>query len=56
MFYDRIIAMNTEIHQRVILQVSVRELHIDVLKKMLLDFPWHTDLKDLSVLVILLLN
>ena len=46
--------MNTEIRQKVLLQVSVHELHIDTIKKMLLGFPWHTIIMEISVLVILI--
>ena len=48
--------VNIELRQKVILQVSFRELHIDMLKNMLLVFPWNMTKKDLSVLVILFFN
>ena len=46
-FDDLIIGVKTEPHQKVLLQVSVRELHIDMLKIILLIFPWHAIIKEL---------
>ena len=46
--------MNTELRQMVLLQVSFCELHIDMLKQMLLGFPWHMMKTYLSLLVILI--
>ena len=55
-FNDGIGGENTEIQQKVILQVSVRELHIDMLKKCATGFPWHMMKKDFSILLIILFN
>ena len=38
-FYDLIRGMETELYQRVLLQLSVREPHIDIQKNVLLGFP-----------------
>ena len=48
--------VNNELIQKVLLQVSAHELHIDMSKDILPDFPWHTMKKDTSLLVILLFN
>ena len=53
---DIIRVLKTELRQKVLLRVSVQELHIDMLKKDATGFPWHTMKRDLSVLVILLLS
>ena len=55
-FDDVIIGLHTVLLQKLLLQVYVRELHIDMIKKMLLGFLWHTTNKDLSILVILLFD
>ena len=49
-----ITGVNTELRQKVFLQMYVRELHIDMQKNMLLGFTWHTMIMEMSVLVILL--
>ena len=40
-FDDGIRIVKIELHHKVLLQVSVHELHINMIKKMLLNFPWH---------------
>ena len=40
-FDDRNRGLKTEPHQKVILQVSGHELHIDIPNKTLLRFPWY---------------
>ena len=45
--------VKTEIRQNVLLWVSVSELNIDILKNILLDFPWYNTKNKFSVLVIL---
>ena len=47
--------VNTELLQKVILRVSVRELHTYILK-MLVGFPWNGVRKDFSVLVIMIFD
>ena len=46
--------VKTGLHQKVRLQVSIRELHLVMQKKTLLGFPCHMIKKDLLVLVIIL--
>ena len=46
------VGVNNELLQKVLLRVSFRELHIDMLKNMLLGFPWHMMKNDLPVLVV----
>ena len=48
--------VKTELLQKVLLHVSVRVLHIYILKKMLLGFLWHMMKKYYSVLIIMLLS
>ena len=45
-----------ELSQKVLLQISVSELHTDMLKKIVLSLPFHEMIKDFSVLVILLFH
>ena len=56
MFDNGNVRVKTELLQKVLLQVSVCELHKDMLKNMLLDFPWNMTNKELSVLVILIFD
>ena len=46
--------VNTVQGQKVLLRVSVCELHLDMLKNMIQGFPWHIMKNYMSVLVILL--
>ena len=55
-FDDGIRGVKTEQCLKVLLQVSVHELHIYIPKKMVLVFPWHTMKKYLSLLMIMLFN
>ena len=55
-FYDKNGGVNTELCHKVLLQVSVHELHIEILKDMLLGFPWHIMKKDLFILFIMLFD
>ena len=41
-FDDGIRGVKTKLCQKVLLQVSSRELHTGTLRKVLLGFPWHT--------------
>ena len=52
-FDDVIRWVKTELQEKVLLQVSILELNIDIIKKMLLGFPSHTIKHYLFVLVIL---
>ena len=54
--YDVDGGSNTELSHKVITRVSVYGIHIDMLKKFLLDCTWHMMKSDLSVFVILLFN
>ena len=54
--YDGNVGVKTKLRQNELLQLSVRELHIYMLKNMLLGFPWHMAKNYLSVLLILLLD
>ena len=55
-FYDGHVGVKTKLCQNVLIQVSVRELHIDILKNMLLGFPWNMTKKEFTVLVIMLFD
>ena len=55
-FDDGIRGSNTELRQKVLLQVSVHEVHMDIKKNTLLGFPLHTTKNEWSVLVILILD
>ena len=48
--------VNTELRQKVLIQVSFRKLHIHKIKKMLLGFPWHIIKNYLSILMIMIFN
>ena len=51
-FDDGNIGSKTELCQRVLLQVSICELHIDMQNKYSTGFPWHMVKRGLSILVI----
>ena len=48
--------VNIELRHKVLFKVSVRELQIDILKNIILIFPWHTIQNYWSVLVIMIFN
>ena len=39
-FYDGIRGVKTELRHKVLLRVSICEIYIDIIKKILLCFPW----------------
>ena len=55
-FYDVNGGVNTELHHKVLLQVSFPELHKYIIKMILMVFPWYVIKKYLFVLVILIFN
>ena len=54
--YDINGGVKTELCQKMLLQVSICELNIDMLKKYATGFPWNVLKNDLYVLVILIFN
>ena len=55
-FYDVNGGVKTELYQKVILQVLVRKLHIDMLKIYAPGFSMEYEKNNLSVLVIMIFN